>query len=913
MKTRTAFLSLVVALAGVPLFANDCIWTTAAAGEAIWSDAGNWQASTPPGSGDNASFPTAPAGGRLLVQVPQQQNVALDTLSGVDGYDIKLGGWTTFTVRDPSGFFGTLGYRGWLNDYANLVLSASEAFTPHVNVLDAGYGLKVSVSDANASAEIGFVTNAVPGLMDKWGAGKLRAKFSQSDASNARVAQGELAVHGTASVDAITVAAGAALGVEDSLYVRNLGVEGASLAKTGGGKLTIGSLHSISGSQTGFSSAPAGIAVSAGSLALAAPAAADAGAIATAPRLHLDASAAGAFVTETSGGDTLVATWNGVGDGAIPATGVAANSGRKPRLVADGLNGMPIVDCGAFVGDGNAGDGTTGYLAFPDSAVREGFMVVRAKSTGIRYFLLGSSYNWIYDFHTGPDGQLTDVANANSIVFHGVWRVDGALVNAQNFTLGTNFHLVSFSLPEARGNLNALALDREYRFGGLEYAEVILYDQVLSADERRAVESSLMAKWLPREGVSLGTLAFGSGVAAGLETDVDVDIAFLNGTGTFVKSGAGAASVIAAAEAVTGLSVQGGSLSITGEANPLSITNDAIFHIDPSATQTLTMDGNGLVTQIADVRANGRSASTSPHSTAAGPSLVASPTGLDLLDFGTFSHDVAQSQADTCGMKWSDRRTDVYAGFVVIEKKGDHDSFVLGDPSDYHFHADSGTLLNPNYSDYRLRTPNGTVWTLDGVEVDPLATTWPAGLHVVSFCIPDTRSDGVGLPGVNAGMFAQDRELCRIGGMRYGEVLIFNRTLSATQVAAVSSYLREKWLGSSKDTSNGFQALSVAAGASLNFAGDVTIADNSTLAVECAKTGAGTIVVGGDVLLGTNVTVSATGSPQGSVALVTAASFENEEALSTWTVEGASKLKPKVVSGVLCVVFPPPGTLLQIR
>lgn len=154
MKTRTAFLSLVVALAGVPLFANDCIWTTAAAGEAIWSDAGNWQASTPPGSGDNASFPTAPAGGRLLVQVPQQQNVALDTLSGVDGYDIKLGGWTTFTVRDPSGFFGTLGYRGWLNDYANLVLSASEAFTPHVNVLDAGYGLKVSVSDANASRKL---------------------------------------------------------------------------------------------------------------------------------------------------------------------------------------------------------------------------------------------------------------------------------------------------------------------------------------------------------------------------------------------------------------------------------------------------------------------------------------------------------------------------------------------------------------------------------------------------------------------------------------------------------------------------------------------------------------------------------------------------------------------------------------
>lgn len=318
------------------------------------------------------------------MQIPQQQNVTLDTLSGVDGYDIKLGGWTRFAVRDPSSFFGTLGYRGDLGDYADLVLSASEAFTPHVNVLDAGYGLRVNVADANAFAEIGLVTNAAPGLMDKTGAGKLRAVFSQADSSYARVSQGELAVHDTASADGLTIAAAGALGVEDSLVVRNLGVEGSSLAKTGSGKLTVGNLHAISGDQTGFASAPAGIAVSAGSFAIAAPSAADPGAIAPAPRLHLDASAAGAFVTETSGDDTLVATWNGVGEGAISATGVAADSGRKPKLVTGGLNGKPIVDCGAFVGDGISGDGTSGYLTFPDSAVREAFMVVRAKSTGVR-------------------------------------------------------------------------------------------------------------------------------------------------------------------------------------------------------------------------------------------------------------------------------------------------------------------------------------------------------------------------------------------------------------------------------------------------------------------------------------------------------------------------------------------------
>lgn len=913
MKTRAALLSLIVALSGASLFAATSIWTNVSTGQADWYAAGNWQASTPPVSGDSASFPSAPEGGRLLVQIPQQQNVTLDTLSGVDGYDIKLGGWTRFAVRDPSSFFGTLGYRGYLGDYADLVLSASEAFTPHVNVLDAGYGLRVNVADANAFAEIGLVTNAAPGLMDKTGAGKLRAVFSQADSSYARVSQGELAVHDTASADGLTIAAAGALGVEDSLVVRNLGVEGSSLAKTGSGKLTVGNLHAISGDQTGFASAPAGIAVSAGSFAIAAPSAADPGAIAPAPRLHLDASAAGAFVTETSGDDTLVATWNGVGEGAISATGVAADSGRKPKLVTGGLNGKPIVDCGAFVGDGISGDGTSGYLTFPDSAVREAFMVVRAKSTGVRRFLIGSSYSGIYDFHSGANGQLVDVLNASSSVSHGVWRVDGALVHAWNFALDTNFHLVSFSLPEARANHNALALDRSYRFGGVEYAEVIVYDQVLSAAERRTVEASLMEKWLPRDGVSLGTLAFGAGVAAELETDVDVDIAFLSGEGTFVKSGSGSAAVVASAEAITGLSVLGGSLSITGEANALTVTNDAVFHVDPSDMNSVTMNEDGRVAQIADVRANGRYAYTSPHSTATGPSLATSPTGLNLLDFGTFSYDVAGSQADTCGMKWSDRRTDVYTGFVVIEKTGAHDSFVLGDTGDYHFHADGGTLLDAGFSDYRLRPANGTVWRLDGVEVNPLTTAWPQGLHVVAFSVPDRRSDGVPLPGVSAGMFAQDREICRIGGMRYGEVLIFNRTLTATQVDAVSSYLQEKWLGGSKDTSNGFRELAVVAGSSLSFSGGATIADNATISIEYAKTGSGTIVFGGNVLLGTNVTVSVTGSPQGCVALVTAASFENEEALSTWVVEGASKLKPKVEDGVLCVEYPYPGTLLQIR
>lgn len=298
---------------------------------------------------------------------------------------------------------------------------------------------------------------------------------------------------------------------------------------------------------------------------------------------------------------------------------------------------------------------------------------------------------------------------------------------------------------------------------------------------------------------------------------------------------------------------------------------------------------DGCVTRINDARSSGtRYATTSADSTALGPTLVASPTGLDLLDFGTFASTKDASASDTCGMIWSERKQ-VYTVCAVIEKKSDHDSFLLGDTDAYEFHADDGNMLSTNYSDNKLRPGNSdydAVWTLDGVTVNPLTTPWPSGLHVITVSIRDTRSDGLHMNGAWAGMFAQDRQLCRIGGMRYGEVFVFDKTISSAKVAALSAYLREKWIGGEKDTSSGLQSLSVARDASLSYDGDITVADGSTVDIGYGAHGrSGAISVGGEVLLGRNVAVSIADG-RGEVAVMSAGSFANTAALSTWRLNG---------------------------
>ena len=666
-----------------------------------------------------------------------------------------------------------------------------------------------------------------------------------------------------------------------------------------------------------------------GSVEIGAAAQIDSFAMTTTPFIHFDASAASTLTTVQDGNATRVSEWRD------PVSTRSATGGFSktfddgatvtmplPYLVSDALNGLPVVDFGKFVQAENGqkepgvwyhiGDydlSQSGTLRFQDAPVRELFMVVRTNERRNQPFYLGSEYSWVYDFSPGAYGTMGFSANNN--LNNGEVRIDGMPARPYQYVPDQAFHVVALAPLDTVYNLNTISLDRHCRIGGMALGEILIYNTTLSVEERRAVESYLMQKWFnkthPLAGTTaLGNLTFASGVEQNLKADRDATIGMINGTGTFTKSGSGDVTAEGTADTITGLAVTGGSLAFASAGNPLDVLATASFHVDPSDATTLVKSGDN-VTRINDVRSGvNRYAETSAQSVATGPSLVKSAaTELDLLDFGTFAYNVEGEQDDSCGMKWNVEEQ-VFTVFAVVEKKADHDSFLLGSSGAYDFHADDGNLLSAGYSSYLVRPGSDTDahWYLDGDAVaNPTGTAWPSGLHVISVAMRDTNAiNGNKNAGPWAGMFAQDRsQPCRIGGMRYGEVIVFTNSISSAQVKAISGYLMEKWLGSEPDTSGGYQNLSVAAHSTLSFGGDFAIADNATVEIGYARAGgSGVIEATGVATLGRSVAVTVGPDPKGSVAVISAGGFAEgaADAIKTWTLNGESP-KFTIVDNVL--------------
>ena len=941
--TKTVALAFVAAVsAGV--HADTAVWTKTDTAYAYWgtawSDSSCWQDGLTPENGWDVSFPNQPSVDKVWTFLSSYANYNVGSISGRSEYDILLCLTTSLTLDDASGFYGTIKagpntVNGWTHNqgynssWSRLVLSATAERTPIVNVLDTFAGLQVDVANDGTCAEVKSVVSSGPGWIEKTGNGELVAAFGNAGESALRVASGKLTLKsGTEDEDGghLMLAANTSVGVAagNTVKMPDIVVESTSLVKEGAGTLEIGQMTGLANAsdygmdgkygQMLASTAP-NIMVNAGSVSVAPARSFGARDITTEPVLHLDASAADTIASAVVSGVERVTEWRDPVSGRSAVAGFSEDYGAVgPRLVSNALNGKPILDFGVFVeaqnGQKPGGDwynlsdydlSDSAALRFPDAQVLELFLVVRTKEYRKQPFYLGSvsSYN-NYPFSPEGDGRLVGGYAAESVK-RGQWRIDGAMVRCDSFLPDQDFHVVSVALPEMVYNLNTIGLDRHCRVGGMELAELVVYNTRLQPDERRAIEEYLSEKWLakphPLKGsASIGSLSFANGVAAQLNAERNVSVGSISGSGTFTKSGAGDVTAMDIADTITGLAVTGGSLSFPSAGSPLDVMNEASFHIDPSDPTTLVKSGDN-VTQINDVRGLGsvnRYAFTSAQSKASGPTLVKTPdTNLDMLDFGPFGGNYGIAQSDTtCGMQWN-QREQVFTVCLVVEKIdiADHDSFILGDTSVYDFHGDNGCLIAGNCH-YGLRPPQSDFdpkWTFDGKSVsDPTTTAWTAGPHVITISVKDTNpNNGIRNAGPWASMFAQDRsDPCRVGGLRYGEVVVFTNSISQAQVKAISSYLMEKWIGGEKDTSSGLQSLSVASGASLSYDGDITVADGSTVEIGYGSQGrSGTISVGGEVLLGRNVEVSVADG-RGEVAVISADSFANTAALSTWTLNG---------------------------
>lgn len=958
-------LASVMLISTLSVLAETAEWTktdtTYAYWGTAWSDASCWQDGLSPQSGWDVSFPTQPSVDKVWSFLGSYANYTVGSISGRDEYDILLCITTSLTLDDASDFYGTFkagpntvdGWthnQGYNSSWSRLILNATAERTPVVNVLDTFAGLQVDVANDGTSAEVKSIVSSGPGWVEKTGNGELIAAFGNAGEAALRVASGKLTLKsGTENEDGghLVLAANTLFGVAagNTVKLPDIVLESNSLTKEGTGNLEIGQMIGLANAsdfgvdgkwgQMLASSAP-NIMVNGGSVSVAPARSFGAEDIVTVPVLHLDASAAETITAGDVSGVERVSEWRDPVSGRTAVAGFSENYGAVgPRLVSNALNGKPILDFGAFVeaqnGQKPSGDwynlsdydlSDSAALRFQDTQVLELFLVVRTKEYRKQPFYLGSvsSYN-NYPFSPEGDGRLVGGYAAESVK-RGQWRIDGAMVRCDNFLPDQDFHVVSVALPEMVYNLNTIGLDRHCRIGGMELAELVVYNTRLLPAERRSIEEYLLEKWLERphplkDSVSIGSLSFANGVNAQLAAERNASVGSISGSGTFTKSGSGDVTATGLADTITGLAVTGGSLAFASAGNPLDVMDEASFHIDPSDATTLVKSGDN-VTRINDVRNTvNRYAETSTYSKAAGPTLVAcAETGRNLLDFGTFAYNVDSEQDDSCGMKW-DRQEQVFTVFAVIEKKAGNDSFLLGSAGAYDFHADDGNLLNGNHSSYTVRPGSDTDahWYLDGEAVaNPTGTSWPSGLHLITVTMRDTNAiNGNKNAGPWAGMFAQDRELCRIGGMRYGEVVVFTNSISSAQVKAITGYLMEKWLGSAPDTSGGFQNLSVAAGSSLSYDGDFAIADNAVVEIGYAGRGeSGVIKVIGNATLGRNVAVTVGPDPKGRVAIVNATTLTGAANLSTWTLNGGAP-KFSVEGGTLYAELGNKGFMILVR
>jgi len=284
--------------------------------------------------------------------------------------------------------------------------------------------------------------------------------------------------------------------------------------------------------------------------------------------LHLDASAPGTVdVEDDATYGKVVREWRDARPGAsFKAVPYGAEIGCKPPAwrtdsTAYGLkDGMPVVDCRKVTNNStldplqdssafyfvSTADGET-KVKF--DAVREGVFVMRDHLNG---FFAGD-WGGTYHFHRGDgnNGSLLqpDKWASESVRSNAIWRADSEVIDACNWRPSSaenasRFFVVGFAITNpasASVTISQLARDRTdaNRKGGVEFAEVLLFDEELNDVERKALQAHLMRKWKGAAYPGFGTFA-SVDVAAGASVDFGaqtLELGRIGGFGTVKSSG----------------------------------------------------------------------------------------------------------------------------------------------------------------------------------------------------------------------------------------------------------------------------------------------------------------------------------------------------------------------------------------
>jgi fibronectin-binding autotransporter adhesin len=178
---------------------------------------------------------------------------------------------------------------------------------------------------------------------------------------------------------------------------------------------------------------------------------------------------------------------------------------RLPTYTTNAVNGLGAVTC-----TGNFGNDTGQYLLFArDSSIWTVFSVFKGGS-----FLLTDSGS-VYHFHRPSNNNaaspLWDSVYASDNIKNGTTYVNGVAVNGTTYAMPTVLNN-GFNLVEVLtiGNVTADGFnrDRVYHSGNQSHGEVLIYDRVLTENERLQNEAYLSRKWFGQSGLSSNTTVY---------------------------------------------------------------------------------------------------------------------------------------------------------------------------------------------------------------------------------------------------------------------------------------------------------------------------------------------------------------------------------------------------------------------
>ena len=709
--------------------------------------------------------------GNSLATLPGQ-NLALDGIEANNLVTYISGGWTyeyyQTTRKDHElKIANPDGFEGrWL---AGQVNAASGDLAPYF-----GYPWTIELTDATATH--------VPALSHVWSTSALTVKVP--DAGTAATVQS---------------------------------LSGGRLVKDGAGQLSIGRTDG----------ARAQIKVASGTLVLNGPA--ETGVVAGAA-LHLDASAAGCFMTyEGTDGRTYVTNWAGVAGTDVSAKRLEKYTYADTRITfaqdpfvspVRSPSGLPLLDFGSCCYDNRPTGGST-YLPYDETLGPSNcIMALTKRIAGVREVFVACQPSYqkaqnLFNAVLGDTDYSSELlpyrpailsSSVSDVVKRGDIRVND---NNYNYTdkpwdvYTSNpgaFRVTSVGATDAFGKFNLICSDHllAARTGGLRIGEILLYTNELTSAQRTQVNRYLKAKWIGDGAYDAGPLYVADGAAISVPDGQVVRVPSVSaGGGKLVKKGGGTLVVESVSPADASFEVQGGAVRLpTPKAYATNVPADgATVWLDASAAGTVVQEGSSVV-EWKDRRGEGHGVSAviptdqtkwTDHSEY--PTLVENAVGTKpVVDFGTYAWMKLADMNSAAGGE------NAQTCFIVLKIKSGaqtssnkNQAIFGGTGNDF---VRSG--LKPAFVHSGNVSSRGlaAVWTRDGNPMDVLSDETPEydRFYVYGFSA---------MTKVFCNLLCKDRLIGEHGRgfEQIAEFIVYDRKLTVDEQRQTEAYLMEKWLG----------------------------------------------------------------------------------------------------------------------